>query len=172
VDYASDPTLKAMYFDAEKEDGYYRDRCVFADDIDIEDSMSACVRYKHGAVMSYSLVAHSPYEGWRVALNGTDGRIEAQEYHSGQHVSDPTQQVQVFNRKGEVITYDIPKAQGNHAGGDDRLLERLFGSRQIPDPLGYMADSWSGAMSILIGIGANKSIATGKPIAIDDLLQG
>ncbi len=83
VDYASDPLLKALYFDAEHVDGYYRDRCVFADEIDIEDTMSATVKYASGAMMSYSLIAHSPYEGWRAALNGSGGRIEAQEFHSG-----------------------------------------------------------------------------------------
>ena len=172
ADYAHDPLLKALYFDAEKEDGYFRDRCVFSEQIDIEDNMNVIVHYRHGASMSYSLVAHSPYEGWRVTLSGTEGRLEAQEYHSGQHVNDPTQIVTLYNRKGETVTYDIPKAQGDHAGGDERLLERLFSGRQIPDPLGHMANSWSGAMSILIGIGGNHSIATGKVIAIDDLLKG
>jgi predicted dehydrogenase len=172
ADYAHDPLLKALYFDAEKEDGYFRDRCVFSEQIDIEDNMNVIVHYRHGASMSYSLVAHSPYEGWRVTLSGTEGRLEAQEYHSGQHVNDATQIVTLYNRKGETVTYDIPKAQGDHAGGDERLLERLFSGRQIPDPLGHMANSWSGAMSILIGIGGNHSIATGKVIAIDDLLKG
>lgn len=171
VDYAHDPVMKALYFDAEYVDKYYRDRCVFADDIDIEDTMNATVRYEHGVTMSYSLIAHSPYEGWRVALNGAGGRIEAEEFHSGYRTNDHCQQIKLYNRKGETVTYDVPKAQGNHAGGDERLLERLFSGRQIPDPLGYMANSWSGAMSILIGISANKSIATGQPIAIKDLLK-
>lgn len=171
VDYASDPIMKALYFDAEKVDGYFRDRCVFADDIDIEDTMNAVVRYKSGIGLSYSLVAHSPYEGWQVALNGSDGRIEAQEYHSGHSVHDPSQRITIYNRRGEIVTHDVMKAHGNHAGGDERLLERLFSVRKIPDPLGYMANSWAGAMSILIGIGANKSIATGQPVAILDMLQ-
>jgi predicted dehydrogenase len=171
VDYASNPILKALYFDAEKADGYYRDRCVFADDIDIEDTMSATVHYRGGPMMSYSLNAHSPYEGWRAALNGTAGRIEAQEFHSGHRVDEPSQYIQIFNRRGEIVTYDVLKAHGDHAGGDDRLLERLFSGRPIPDPLGHMAGSRAGAMSILIGIAANRSIATGAPVAIDDLLE-
>ena len=171
VDYARDPIMKALYFDAEREDGYFRDRCVFADDIDIEDTMNAAIRYRKGVTMSYSLIAHSPYEGWRVALNGSHGRIEAEEFHSGSRANEPSQQIKIFNRKGETVIYDIPKATGNHAGGDDRLLDRLFGGHASPDPLGYMANSWSGAMSILIGIAANQSIATGQPIAIADLLM-
>ncbi len=171
VDYEHDARMKALYYDAEQVDGYFRDRCVFADDIDIEDNMNATVCYKHGVTMSYSLIAYSPYEGWRVALNGFGGRIEAQEFHSGQRAGESVQQIDVFNRRGERVVYNIPRATGNHAGGDDRLLERLFSGRDIPDPLGYMAGSWSGAMSILIGIGANKSIATGQPVSIDDLLK-
>lgn len=40
----------------------------------------------------------------------------------------------------------------------------------IPDPLGYMAGSWQGAMSLLVGAAANRSIATGSPVEIADLL--
>jgi len=171
VDYQTRPVMKGLYFDAEHVDGYYRDGCVFSDEIDIEDTMSATVRYQRGALLSYSLVAHSPYEGWRATLNGTGGRLEAQEFHSGHHAHDPSNFVKVFNRKGEIVTYDIRKPEGVHGGGDARLLERLFSGRNDPDPLGHMANSWAGAMSILIGIAANKSIATGEPIGILDLLK-
>ncbi len=34
------------------------------------------------------------------------------------------------------------------------------------------AQALAGAMSILVGIGANKAIATGQPVAIADLLRG
>jgi predicted dehydrogenase len=171
VDYASDPLMKALYFDAEHADGYYRDRCVFADEIDIEDTMSATVRYAGGAMMSYSLIAHSPYEGWRAALNGDRGRLEAEEFHSGDRAREPGQRITVFNRKGERVTYDIPKALGGHGGGDERLQDRLFGGRALPDPLGYMANSRAGAMSVLIGVAANRSIASGQVVPIADLLQ-
>ena len=171
VDYAADPELKAFYFDAEHEDNYFRDRCVFSDEIDIEDTMSVAVRYKSGMLLSYSLIAHSPYEGWRAALNGTGGRMELEEFHSGHRVREPSCYARVYNRKGEVVTYDIPKATGGHGGGDARLQERLFGGRSLPDPLGHMAGSWAGAMSTLIGVAANKSIATGEPVAIGDLLS-
>jgi predicted dehydrogenase len=171
VDLRSRPVMKGLYFDAEHVDGYYRDGCVFSDEIDIEDTMSATVRYDSGILLSYSLVAYSPYEGWRAALNGTNGRMEVQEFHSGHFAQNSTNHVKVFNRKGEIVTYDIRKPEGVHGGGDARLLERLFGGHADPDPLGHMADSRAGAMSILIGIAANKSIATGEPIRVLDLLK-
>jgi hypothetical protein len=64
----------------------------------------------------------------------------------------------------------VPVASGGHGGGDARLLARLFGGESEPDPLGYMAGSWQGAMSIMIGIAANHSIAEGRSIEISDLL--
>jgi predicted dehydrogenase len=172
VDYRSDPILKSLYFDAEHEDGYYRDGCVFSEEIDIEDTMSLTVRYAGGILMSYSLIAYSPYEGWRAALTGTGGRMELRRFESGRFAHEPSDIVTVFNRQGEMVTYDIPKAAGAHGGSDERLLDRLFGEQPAPDPLGHMASSREGALSLLIGVAANRSIATGEPVVIDDLLLG
>lgn len=169
VDFAVNPLYKALYFDAEKEDGYFRDRCVFADEIDIYDTMNLAILYRSGAQMSYALTAHSPYEGWRLSINGEDGRMEAEDIESSYRSLGPTNRMSIFDRKGNVITYDVPKSIGEHGGGDEQLQERLFSGRQIPDPLGYMADSRAGAMSILIGVAANQSIRSGKPILIEDL---
>ena len=41
--------------------------------INIEDDMAVLVRYASGAKMSYHLTAYSPWEGFRVAFNGTKG---------------------------------------------------------------------------------------------------
>jgi len=170
VDFTRDPDKKALYFEAEGEDGYYRDRCVFADEIDIYDTMSVSVRYQNGILLSYSLIAHSPYEGWRVALNGTGGRIELEEFHSGDRAAETCQSIHLFNRKDERVTYRVPKTRGGHGGGDVRLLRMLFEDGQHDDPLGHMAGAWAGAMSVLIGSAANRSIATGQSVRIRDLL--
>ena len=55
MDITKDNNLKKIYLECDDEDGYYRDRCLFSDDIDIEDSISVNVKYSGGAVMSYSL---------------------------------------------------------------------------------------------------------------------
>jgi predicted dehydrogenase len=171
VDYRSDPLYRSLYFEAEHEDGYHRDGCVFSDEIDIEDTMSVIARYAHGPQLSYSLVAYSPYEGWLVAITGSTGRLEAQEYHSGPLSEQITDRITVYNRRGEMVTHDIPQEEGGHGGGDERLWERLFGSHPQPDPLGHMAGSRAGAMSILVGVAANRSIATGLSVRIADLLN-
>src|SRR5262245_46189221 len=71
-----DDTMRELYLNAEKDDGYIRDRCVFADGISIEDDMAVLVKYRSGTTMSYHLTAYSPWEGLRVNFNGTKGRLE------------------------------------------------------------------------------------------------
>lgn len=168
---AEEPELpsKQLYLDTEKTDKYFRDRCVFADEINIYDTMSVNVKYSGGAFLSYSLTAHSPYEGWKASLNGTKGRMEIAEYHSGQEVTEPLSYIDLYNRKGEKVEYAVPKATGGHGGGDKRLQEMLFRGG-IPDPLKHQAGSYAGATSILTGIAANESIKNGELIRIKDLV--
>jgi predicted dehydrogenase len=168
-DIKSDNLNRKIYLEAEKEDGYLRDRCVFAGDIDIYDTMSVNVKYSEGAFLSYSLVAYSPYEGWKVSFNGTEGRLEAEEFASGTRKDEPNRQIRLYNRSGETITYDVMKNNGAHGGGDEELLRDLF-IGGMSDPLGKKADSLAGAMSVLIGASANMSIETKKPINIKDIL--
>lgn len=169
-DIAKSEHTRKLYLEAEYEDGYYRDRCVFAEDIDIYDTMSVNVKYSNGAMMSYSLNAHSPYEGWRIAINGTEGRLETENIYSGHGSESPNNQVTIYNRKGEVITYDIPKSRGGHGGGDERLRRQIFVG-DVADPLGRQAGSWAGVMSAIIGIAANESIKEKRLISIKDLLK-
>ncbi len=162
--------MKGLYLDAEAVDKYYRDGCVFSSEIDIEDTMSVNVRYRQGTFLNYSLIAHSPYEGWKMSINGTGGRLELEEYHSGNRASEPFHYIRCYDREENSVTYEFTKPTGGHGGGDERLLRMLF-VNDLPDPLGLMADSRAGAMSILIGIAANKSIARGKPVEVSGLLK-
>jgi len=170
VDLSQDADKQQLYFAAEHEDGYFRDRCVFADDIDIEDTMSATVRYRGGHLLSYSLIAYAPYEGWRTSITGTEGRLEAEEYHSGPRAHDGVQKIFVHRGPGGPEVVEVPMSRQGHSGGDERLRQFLFLENPPADPLGHTAGSWAGAMSLLIGAGANRSIATRSPVAIDDLL--
>ena len=164
------PLIKRLYFDAEQEDGYYRDRCVFSDDIDIYDNMSLTIKYSKGALLTYSLIAHSPYEGWKMSISGKNGRLEAEQFLSGVQSVDPFHHIRLYNRKGDRIIYDCKKDTGNHGGGDEKLLRMLLRG-DVPDPLHQFAGSRDGVMSAIIGIAANKSIQDHKVIFIDDLLK-
>lgn len=172
-DMAAEPAMREFYLDCEDVDGYYRDRCVFAEDIDIEDTMSVSVRYVSGAMLSYSLTAHSPYEGYRLSINGTQGRLEAEDIHTGIGIfaGQSINRLRLYNRKGEEIDIHTPKVTGGHGGGDERLRAMIL-DETIPDPLGHTAGSKDGAYSILVGIAANKSIREHRMVDIESLLKG
>ena len=169
-DLLKDEHSRRFYHDFECYDGYLRDKCVFDEDIDMYDTMSVSVRYANGAFLTYSLTAHSPYEGWKVSINGTNGRLEAQSFHSGQNAAESKEEIRIYNMRNEILTYESLKASGGHGGGDERLLDMLINGYEA-DPLGLVAGSWQGAMSCLIGAAANLSIQERRPVVILDELN-
>lgn len=185
-----DETMREMYLKAEKDDGYIRDRSVFADGISIEDDMAVLVKYRNGATMSYHLTAYSPWEGLRVNFNGTKGRLEYEvvenSYVSGsardinrpeirsaaEYIGPEPTTILVRPLFGKPVKVDLGEIrEGGHGGGDARLLHDVFAPVKRDDPLGHRADHVSGAMSILTGIAANKSFQTGLPVNVDDLVK-
>ena len=188
LDLAKQERLKSLYLNAEHEDGYRRDQSVFGDGISIEDDMGVMVRYRNGATMTYHLTAFAPWEGYRVVFNGTRGRLEY-EVHEKSYVSgaeddanrpdirdaeelniDEPARILVRPLWSKPIAVDVETAKGGHGGGDVRLLDDVFGERR-DDPLGRTADHIDGARSILTGIAANRSFATGLPVTVDDLVS-
>jgi hypothetical protein len=59
--------------------------------------------------------------------------------------------------------------KGGHGGGDKLLHQQIFKTPENPDPFERPAGVRDGAMSILIGIAARKSIESGRPIRIAEL---
>ncbi len=166
--------LENLYLNAEKDDGYIRDQSVFGDGISIEDTMNVLVQYKSGAQMSYSLNAYSPWEGFRVCMTGTKGRIEMEVieavYINAGGASSKEgvvrgSKITVYPMFGDAYEVEIVKGEGGHGGGDIVLLNDIFGVPEY-DPFQRAASHVDGAMSILTGISANKSIATGQAVNV------
>ena len=179
-DLKRDPTLKSLYFDAEAETGYLRDQNVFRDGIDIEDTMSVMVRYRTGVMMSYSLNAFCPNEGFRASITGDAGRIEYVEEHAshiitgdrdiktGSHGDEPTRLTlhPLFQSPRRV---PIPKVDAPHGGGDPLIQEQIFSPAPPADPYRRSAGHEQGAASLLIGAAANLSLQSGQPTRISDI---
>ncbi|MGH7495137.1 MAG: Gfo/Idh/MocA family protein [bacterium] len=181
LDLETKPTLKLLYLDNERHDGYYRDRCVFRPEIDIEDTMNVIVKYDNNVTMSYSLNAFNSWEGYYIVFNGTKGRlehrIEEQIYVSGTNteqggIKDGGIQTRIIPLRGPAYEAEPWQGTGGHGGGDRLLLEDLFGEHQPEDKYLRLADQRSGAYSILTGVAANLSMASGKQIQIADICQG
>ncbi len=190
LDLRDDPRLQALYLDAEQHDGYLRDRDVFGPGITIEDNLALVVDYSGGATLSYSLNAHAPWEGYRVAVNGTLGRAELDVVERGavlvdeglHPVIDPSavdaagaaslrpqgERLLVQRHWEEAVEVPIVGAAGGHGGGDALLLSDVFDGPG-DDPLSRPADWTDGLRSIAVGIAGNRSLETGLPVRIDEL---
>jgi predicted dehydrogenase len=173
-------TMRELYLDQEMHDGYFRDRCVFSGDIDIEDTMNVLVDYANGVKMSYSLTAFSPWEGHTVTFAGSKGRIEHKCMESvyinadgsvpGELDTEGTW-TRIYPRGASPYEVKVWTGEGGHGGGDSRLLEDIF-APQGGDKYLRAADQRAGAWSILTGIAANRSMKTGAPVRMDELVTG
>lgn len=182
LDLAGNANLRRMYLDQEKFDGYFRDRCVFRPDIDIEDTMNVSVKYDCGATLSYSLNAFNGWEGYHIAFNGTKGRLEhgIQEkvtvFGDGSTpgaVKPGGTYIRVYPMRAPAYEVTLwPEGEGGHGGGDKVMLDDLFLPQKSADKYRRAADQRGGAYSILAGIAANQSIRSGKTVEIADLVRG
>ncbi|MCG8317905.1 MAG: Gfo/Idh/MocA family oxidoreductase [Cytophagales bacterium] len=177
-----------LYVANEKYDGYVRDSCLFRPEINIYDKMSAQIKYANDAIVNYSLTTYSPFEGWRIAFNGTKGRLEAWldiPYYKKENLSQSELHAAEMNQNrkedqssepiivhklwSDFETTRVGMERGGHGGGDKRLHDKIFKNPQQKDPFDRAAGVRDGAMSILIGVAARKSIESGNPVRIAEL---
>jgi predicted dehydrogenase len=178
LDLAADPSLKALYLDAEHEDGYLRDRCVFDAEIDIEDTMQVLVRYAGGTSATYSLCAYSPWEGLEVTFIGTGGElshrhVEVHGVFGGQRdFADRDRMRTVLHVAGRAPEeIEVWQGEGDHGGADPVMLGYLFDPQAQPeDRFARGSTELDGAWSILTGIAANEAIRSGRTVKVDAFL--
>ena len=157
--------------------------------------MALLVRYRNGGILSYTLDASVPFEGWSLAINGTEGRLE-----TGITDNKPCpgwqEKFQIVNKAGKTIggrdarvtswpaeysihvmphsgmdhLYRVPNLPGGHGGGDYRIFNALFRKNgSANDRIGVFAGALDGMASMLVGWGANRSAQTGLPVRLDAL---
>ncbi|MCX2953000.1 Gfo/Idh/MocA family protein [Lentzea sp. NEAU-D7] len=176
--------LKKLYVDARHEDGYRRDQNPFEPGVSIEDDMAVLVRYASGANLTYHLTAYSPWEGYRLMVNGSKGRLELEvvenSWVSGQDPSvhgvsaSPERgwaKVSVQRLFAERENIPLQYDRDGHGGADQRMVDALYGPPGQRDPLGRKATHRDGVLSLLTGFAANRSFETGQAVRVADLID-
>jgi predicted dehydrogenase len=172
--------FRGLYLNAEAETGYIRDRNVFGEPVSAEDTMNVSVRYQNGVLLSYCLIAYCPWEGLRVAVTGTKGRVEmdiretvdflqSDAAASASKGEFEAADIRVYPIFGDGYAVVIPPAEGGHGGADPLMLEQLFSPNPPADPFQRAASHIDGAASILVGISGNLSMQSGQLVNIPDL---
>jgi predicted dehydrogenase len=143
-------------------------------EIDIEDTYSAVVRYRGGASMTYSVTFSGPWEGFKVGINGTHGRIETANYGFRERDEAPSdsQTVTYYPMFGPRQVHDAATAEGTH-GGADPLIRRdlLVGPSAESLELSMPADSRQAGYAVAIGEALWRSVQDNRPYTIDELLH-
>lgn len=152
---------------------YRPDQCMFDSDISIEDTYTTTIRYNKGALLSYSVNFSLPYEGYRLAINGTKGRIETMEYHAPNRVPFPTPQqtIDYFPLFGGKENIHVVQNDGGHGGGDPILLEDIFLGVDPNRPYSILSGSEDGAYAVATGEAVWRSVKEHRPVQIQELLN-
>ncbi|HEY0809354.1 MAG TPA: Gfo/Idh/MocA family oxidoreductase, partial [Longimicrobiales bacterium] len=168
-DINQDQHLVKLYAENEKYDGYLRDGCVWDEKIDIYDKMSASIKYENGVQVSYSCTTYSPYEGYRIAFNGTKGRLEAWIKERQPWAEPEDDELRVTDNFGQTELIHVHGGPGGHGGGDNRMRDKIFKDPTAADPYQQAAGVRDGVLAVLIGVAARQSADSGKPVRIDAL---
>lgn len=158
-------------------DGQYpQDRYIYDEEINIEDTYSVVVKYRNGASLSYSCNFSTPWEGYVLAINGTEGRLEAS-HHSN---PDPTgltptppeqDRIVVMPLFGGRQEHVVPLSVGGHGGADPLIRRDLFVTPSEESlRLGLPSDSYAGAVAIAAGEAIWRSAKEGRPYTVAELL--
>lgn len=153
-------------------------RYIYDDEIQIEDSYSVAVRYRSGATMAYSCNFCTPWEGYRLGINGTKGRLEVNDHSD----PDPTGKTNPAAEVGRITCYplfggknviEVPPVAGGHGGADFAIQNDLFGGEsKESQELELVAGTEAGAYAIATGEAVWRSISCGKPMNIGKMLSG
>ena len=117
---------------------------------------------------SYSLTAFSPYEGYRIAFNGTKRKLDAWIKEAQPWEEPRFDKIQFTSNFGKREVFQIPNNEQGHGDGDARLRKQTF-TPDGKDPYNQLAGSRDGALSILVGIAARNSIDSELPVKVGAL---
>ena len=148
------------------------------------------IRYANNVIVSYSLTTYSPFEGFRLALNGKHGRVEtwegipwleknktdqseiyAKEMGLSSHSTreEGIHEINIANNFGDSRIMKLPYIRKAHWGGDPILNAHVFKGIPPERNFGQKANFRDAAMSTLIGVAARKSIDEARPVKIEEL---
>lgn len=189
-DITQDRMAMNLYKNNEQYDGYIRDGCVWRNEIDIFDKMAVQIKYANNVQVAYSLTTYSPYEGFRLAFNGRSGRMEtwegvpslmeeqedqaelhAKEMSHASHSKKELSYHEIITQPnfGEFKRIKHPYVRKGHWGGDHIIMDEILRGKVANPDLHQGANYRDGAMAVLIGIAARRSIDEGRAIPISEL---
>jgi len=169
-DMTKDDYLMNLYGKCENVDGYYRDGCVWDNEIDSYDTSTVQVNYDNGTLLTYTMNTNLPYEGQFISFLGEKGRIDIR-LMNGQpwEVKYPIE-IRIIEDMKTSRIYTMKCDEGGHGGADVRVKDLIF-KPDVKDIFQRRAGSRAGIITSLMGGVARESIETGGKIKIKDMVD-
>jgi predicted dehydrogenase len=152
---------------------YSNRQCIYDTQINIEDTYGSVIKYDGGAILNYSMNFSTPYEGFHLAINGTEGRIEFNEIHApnrlpfdAKEIDNSITYIPLFGGREKI---EIINLGGNHSGGDPLMLDELFIAKDPTCRVERQASVWDGIDVVLTGIAVYKSVLEHRIINMKEL---
>jgi predicted dehydrogenase len=151
-----DGVYRRLYKEAEGDDGYVRDLCVFSDRHTICDHQTVMIRFAAGTLATFTMVTFAPREFCYFLLTGTRGRLEL-----GTTSTDGKPYLRLTDASGKTTDYPTTADHGEHGhgGADIRLIADRLGLGES-DPL-QRAKPEEARRAVLIADLASRSLAQG-----------
>jgi hypothetical protein len=166
----TDDSMMNLYGNCEDVDGYFRDGCVWDNEIDSYDTSSVHVNYDNGTLLTYSMNTNLPYEGQYICFTGEKGRMDVRLFSRQPWDEKAPIEIRISKDMNTSKVISLQTGTGGHGGADERIKDLIF-RPDVKDELGRKAGSRAGIMSSLIGIAARQSIETGSKVKLDDLIH-
>jgi|GEM_PF-244162 len=140
---------------------------VYDEEADSVDTITSVIGYRGGAGAAYLINFSSPWEGFRLVINGTKGQLESVSVHRS-HGEVPDGDVIVHRPLfGEPVKIPVATGEGSHEGADPLMRHDLFhGPSERSLALGLPADARQGALAVAAGEALWRSAETGETIRI------
>ncbi len=147
-------------------------RSIFDEEIDVEDTYSAVLTFSRGCSMTYSLCFSLPWEGIRVGITGTSGRIETEWIVFRDDPNPPEHQMirvnRLFGSSEEIIVSGDPRG---HDLADSRIRRDLFrGPSDESRRAQIQASVLEGALVVATGEAMWRSAVEGRPVDVAGLM--
>jgi len=172
---------EGLYRNAEEETGYFRDGCLFREEIDAEDNFHSVFTYQNGVKAVFTLSAFCPFEGYRAVFEGTEGRLEYNTVGQADWAPGTAQTPGISESAGKSLRFfsvregirdiPIPKAEGGHGGADPALRKDFFiNSWTQEERSPQTATLMEGCQAVLMGAAVNISIRENRVVDVQGLL--
>jgi predicted dehydrogenase len=153
--------LKELFFEAEKEDGYIRDVCIYNSEKDTSDNSTVIIEYDNGAKVNYSECFFCSRYTRRFLFLGPEGEIEG---------DFEKRKLEVYRRDNqEIDTYQLGTMEGGHGGGDKGQIAGFL--RNLREGRPTKASGEAARTSIAIGVAAEMASEGNRVVCIEEVFK-